>query len=253
MPTPKILLGISLLAFIGVMLGIKPFAQDPHYHSFANDVNFAGIHNGCNVLSNLGFLISGVLGFILISKYQIKTPIIGVLFGGILLTGFGSAYYHYAPTNESLVWDRLPMVIVFTSFFAQVYAWYFSSKTAFRIWIVSLLIGLFSVWYWQYTESMGRGDLRLYLIVQFLPILLIITTLGLHHQQNTFLWKPLVWTLLWYIGAKFMEHFDHQIFEFTNFVSGHVLKHLAAAGATFYILLMVKRKAVQEHENSLKR
>ena len=40
----------------------------------------------------------------------------GVLFAGILLTAFGSSWYHLAPSNDSLMWDRLPMSIIFAAF-----------------------------------------------------------------------------------------------------------------------------------------
>ena len=33
----------------------------------------------------------------------------------MLLTAVGSSYYHLAPDNERLFWDRLPMTIAFSS------------------------------------------------------------------------------------------------------------------------------------------
>jgi hypothetical protein len=36
-----------------------------------------------------------------------------IAFVGLLLTAFGSSYYHLVPSNARLVWDRLPMTIVF--------------------------------------------------------------------------------------------------------------------------------------------
>ena len=246
--TPKILLLISIATFLAVFIGMQPLAQDLHYHSFANDNSVFGIANGWNVLSNIGFILCGIFGFQLIVKHNIKSIIIWALFIGIFLTGLGSAYYHYHPNNQTLVWDRLPMTIVFTAFFAQLYSWYFSEKTAFYIWIASLVIGIFSVSYWQYTESIGKGDLRLYAIVQFLPMLLILAILFIHSNKNSFLWKPLSMVIIWYIIAKFLEHYDQELFILTNTLSGHPFKHIAASIATFYIVLMVKKQAISEKE-----
>ena len=50
---------------------------------------------------------------------MIKVPSDGlpylVFFLGVALTGLGSGYYHLAPDNETLFWDRLPMTIAFMS------------------------------------------------------------------------------------------------------------------------------------------
>lgn len=43
---------------------------------------------------------------------------LAVLFAGVLLTSAGSTWYHLAPTNDSLVWDRLPMTLGFMGLFA---------------------------------------------------------------------------------------------------------------------------------------
>jgi hypothetical protein len=102
------------------------------------------------------------------------------------------------------------------------------------------LIGIFSVIYWQYTESIGRGDLRLYALVQFLPMLLIVILLLLNQNEKPVL-KSIMNVMVWYIIAKMFEHFDHQILEMTHFISGHPLKHLAASVATFYMLAIVEK------------
>jgi Ceramidase len=239
---PKILLWITVLTTIAIFIFMKPIPQDVTYHHFANDNTVCGIANCWNVLSNIGFVVLGLLGIHFIIKNNIKNPIIWTLFVGVVLTGIGSAYYHYAPNNTTLVWDRLPMTIVFTSFFALIYGWCFSTKMGFKIWLVSLAAGIYSVFYWQYTEHEFRGDLRLYAIVQFLPILLIAIIVATNFKKHTFLLKPISMIVLWYVIAKLLEHFDVYFFETTNFLSGHPLKHLAAAVATFYMYKMVKIK-----------
>jgi Ceramidase len=243
---PKLLLCIAALTTTAVFIFMKPIPQDVTYHHFANDDLVFGITNCWNVISNIGFLIIGLFGIAFIRQNKITNLIIWILFIGIILTGLGSAYYHYAPSNATLVWDRLPMTIVFTSFFALIYSWCFSTKTGFKIWLVCLATGIYSVFYWQYTEQEFRGDLRLYAIVQFLPIVLIIIILASHFKRHFFLVKPIFMIVIWYIIAKLLEHYDTFIFEKTNSISGHPIKHIAAAVATFYIYKMIKMQSIKE-------
>jgi hypothetical protein len=94
-----------------------------------------------------------------------------VLFCGLILTAAGSAYYHLAPDNARLVWDRLPMTMVFMSLVAAI--------------------------------VMERIDLRAGLVL--LPILLLVGAAG-------------------------------------HIVSGHTLKHIAAAGAGLWIIRMLQMR-----------
>jgi uncharacterized membrane protein YqjE len=47
-----------------------------------------------------------------------------------------------------------------------------------------------------------------------------------------------------YVLAKILEEFDRQVFAVGQIVSGHTLKHLAAAAAGYWILRMLKKRAV---------
>ncbi len=238
--TAMVLAVITFIAFIVVFVFISPIQQDQSYHHFADTTCIIHITNFWNVISNIGFVFTGLYGFAILKKYQINTAINYVLFVGIMLTGIGSAYYHFAPNNTTLVWDRLPMTIVFTTFFAQLYAWYISSKTAMIIWISSLVLGIISVFYWQYTESMHQGDLRLYAIVQYLPMLLLLVMLAFHYKKFPSLLQPISMVALFYLLAKLFEHFDKNIFENTHCIGGHPLKHIAASIASLYIVKMIK-------------
>lgn len=232
---------ISILATVAMFMCVAPIAQDLHYHCFANEQTIASIPNFWNVVSNIGFVFSGAWGFVVVKKYKINSPMVFALFIGMVLTGFGSAYYHYAPNNTSLVWDRLPMTLVFTAFFAEFYSWYFNTKTAIGVWLGSLFIGLFSVWYWQYTERLNCGDLRLYVLVQFLPMILMLLILFVHHKEHTRTHAPLLIIFVSYLIAKLLEHFDATIFDVCMIASGHPLKHVAASVATAAMVWMIKR------------
>ncbi len=235
-----LLAGITFTAVVLVFNLVPAIPQDLHYHAFANEQTIASIPNFYNVISNAGFILCGLWGLSLLKKKQLS-PMALLMFICMILTGLGSAYYHHEPNNETLLWDRLPMTLVFTSFFAEIYARYFGIKQAVPVWIGALVTGVVSVLYWQYTELHGCGDLRLYALVQFLPILLIVVICFSHGKINTYMHAPLAIIFICYLGAKFFEHHDHAVFAETQWISGHPIKHVLASIATAGIVWMVKR------------
>jgi multidrug efflux pump subunit AcrB len=91
------------------------------------------------------------------------------------------------------------------------------------------------------TESAGgRGDLRVYGLVQFLPMLLIPLMLLVSPGQglrSSWLWA----TLAIYGLSKVTEYFDHGILESTGLLSGHTIKHLLASLAVHCAVLAMLR------------
>ena len=236
-----ILIGVTVLAAtIGISL-IDPVAQDPSYHNFADIRKVMGIPNFWNVVSNFAFMLVGLFGLCqLISSNQVTviTEIRSVyffLFGGVALVAFGSGYYHLWPDNRTLVWDRLPMTVTFMALFCIVIAEYISITWAKRLFIPLALASAGSVLFWYFGELNGQGDLRAYILVQFLPILLI--PIMLLCFPSKFSHGSVYWLLLvTYIFAKFFEHFDGQVFTTLGFISGHSLKHLMAAVGLYLLL-----------------
>jgi len=226
---------LSCITIIGIAIvfSMKPIVQNIDYHYFIDSQNIFSIPNFNNVISNIGFVLIGCFGFTKVKNSE--NNLLYFLQGGIFLTGIGSGYYHWHPNNTTLVFDRLPMVIVFMTFFTFIISNYISSKN-YKIYFSLLLgTGIASVLYWSYTESIEMGDLRPYVLVQFLPLLLIPIILLLFKQKNnnTYYIFPV---LAFYILAKLSEHFDKFIYTFSNeIISGHSIKHLLAAMAAYYI------------------
>jgi hypothetical protein len=160
-----------------------------------------------------------------------------------LLTGMGSAWYHVAPDNNTLVFDRIPMTIVFMSLLSATLSEFVNLKLGGMLLGPLVLIGVVSVLWWHYTESGGTGDLRLYVLVQYYPMLLIPLILCLFpsagSRRGTLY---LLWVVVWYLIAKVCDVFDRFIYAFTGFASGHSLKHLAAAVATLYLVKLFQFK-----------
>jgi hypothetical protein len=233
----KLLFVISLLAIVATFFA-QPIPQNQAYHHFADENAFFDVPNFWNVFSNLPFVVFGLYGLLLCIKAKQKTEISsGCLFFfiGITLTGFGSAYYHWTPNDATLIWDRLPMTISFMSFFSVVISVFIEKKFGGKVLLPFLLIGLASILYWVVFD-----DLRVYLLVQFLPILLLVLILLFSHQNTSFK-RYFVCVFIVYFLAKLLETYDFKVFEVTNqLISGHSLKHLSASMAALFFISFMK-------------
>ena len=239
-----ILGGLSVVA-VAVVLLLPPVYQNVRYHNFSDQRSLWGIPNFWNVVSNLPFLVVGAVGLWRVSGTWIPAAIgwiYSVLFVGVLLTGSGSAYYHWHPDNDRLVWDRVPMTIVFMSLLTATVAELVDRRLGLWLLFPLVAVGGASVFYWHSSESRGHGDLRWYGLIQFYPMVLIPMLLWLY-------WSPahkpvirsLVWVVVWYVVAKLMEALDRQVYDLIG-ISGHTLKHLAAAMSTVYFVQLFGRK-----------
>ena len=238
----------SILGIVGVLM-LDPIEQDIGYHTFVDQRALLGIPNFWNVISNIPFLLVGIMGlysiFILqrivfITELKIAYTL---FFLGVSLVAFGSGYYHLWPNNASLVWDRLPMTIAFMALFSIIIGEFTSTKLAkFTLWPL-VAFGAFSVLYWYSTESSGEGDLRLYILVQFLPILVIPLILIFFKSKYTHT-SGYWYLLLAYVLAKGLEHFDESINNILFSLSGHSLKHVVAALGILFLLKAYNKRTL---------
>lgn len=234
------LIGAIAASAIIATFFVSPVPQDPAYHEFADQRTIFGIPNFWNVFSNLPFVIVGLFGLSKLSLLRLtsfRTAYI-IFCIGIIFVGFGSAYYHYSPSTPTLVWDRLPMTIVFMALFSMVLSDRSSEWFGSVMLLPLLIVGVASVIYWYWSELQGRGDLRAYGLVQFLPMLLIPLMLIICEGKG--LRVPLVWaTLGTYALAKVAEIFDKVIYNATGFMSGHSIKHLLASLAVLCAIFAI--------------
>lgn len=254
--------GISLLLALAGVVGLilhGPIPQDPNYHCFADGRPWFGVPNFGDVMSNLPFVVFGIMGLRLIlgrggrNLHQTERAAWTIFFVGVFLTGFGSGYYHWAPSNGTLVWDRVPMAISFAGLVAALVADRLSMRAAAWLLAPLAILGVASVFYWDYTERLGKGDLRPYAIVQFAPLVMI-PSVSMAFTARTIRTGTLMHALAWYILAKVLETFDHEVYHMLNIggiqlTSGHTLKHVAASIGPLVILLGLK-KALQGHRSS---
>ena len=243
---------IWLLAVAAVLiLGFKihgPIPQWAGYHAFADARAWAGLPNMENVLSNLPFAFIGLWG---LRKLRSANPVgrAWQCFSvALTCTAFGSALYHWEPHNWTLVFDRLPIAWACASllcaFLAERVDIRWASAPALA---ASLVLASASVAWWWFTEQWGQGDLRAYLSVQILPMLIVPAAICLRLEGSD---RPTVpngvwWSVLGlYAMAKLMEIADQPIYDLLGFTSGHTLKHLLAAAAALCLLRGVKQAAI---------
>jgi hypothetical protein len=244
------LLPFLALAFVvGLAAVLAPRADLPaSYHQFADQRSWLGIPNFDDVVSNLAFLISGLWGFAFLirkSRGQNFTDarerwLYVFVFLGLLLTAFGSAYYHLAPDNPRLVWDRLPMTIAFMALVAALIAERVDIEAGLWLLPVLITVGMGSVIQWRLTVEHGAGDVRFYAAVQIYAVLALFLALLLRSRYTRA--ADLAVVAGFYMLAKICETFDRQIFSVGHVVSGHTLKHLAAGAAGYWILRMLQKR-----------
>lgn len=238
-------------AVVLVALLAPPTPQPLSYHNFADRRSWLGIPNFGDVASNAGFAIFGIWGlwfFVRLSSQERALRFLDarecwfyvVLFCGFILTAAGSSYYHLSPDNSRLVWDRLPMTLVFMSLVAAMIAERISVSVALWLWPLLVALGIFSVLEWRWSEQAGHGDLRFYGAVQLYAVLVLLLMLFLPGRYTRT--ADLGAVVGFYVLAKLFETFDKPVFALGYVVSGHTLKHIAAGLAGYWILRMLRRR-----------
>lgn len=260
----KVLVLFVLAAGAGAYLFLHARIPQPEsYHAFADTRTMQRVPNALNVLSNIPFAIVGLLGLRFLGRGPTRNPeasfrpgahsafdsyrerpAYAIFFAGVFLTAFGSSFYHLVPSTPRLFWDRLPMAIAFMSLFATVIAERISVYWSRNLLLPLVFAGVASVVAWRISEQNGAGDLRAYIFVQGFPMIALPLMMLLFRSRYTHGWMLLAVVVL-YGAAKALEHFDAKVFAATDQqVSGHSLKHVVAALATYVVVMMLERRGL---------
>jgi hypothetical protein len=222
-----------LAAAVVYAIARGPYPQPEGYFPFADQRTICGVRNGGDVLSNLGFAAAGAWGLWILfgrrrdASLRAAWPGYSVFFLGVVLTALGSAYFHYAPSNPTLVWDRLPIAIACMGLVAAVRA---QTRGPQPMWVLPLLVAIAaaSIVWWKAT-----GDLRPYGIVQGSIVLTPIWQWIYHAPKSD---RIAIGTAIGlYLAARFFERYDREAFDVLGFMSGHTIKHLLSAAAVAVI------------------
>ena len=130
------------------------------------------------------------------------------------------------------------MTIVFMSLISAMIAERINLRAG--LWLLPplLLAGMGSVLQWYFSELRGAGDLRFYSAVQVYAVVFLLIAMLLPPRYTRGADLAIVAGV--YVFAKVLELLDKPIFEQGRFVSGHTLKHLAAAAAGYWIFRMLR-------------
>jgi hypothetical protein len=241
--------------FVLILVGIVasalfihgPIPQATGYNDFANQCSWFGLPHAENVLTNFPFLFLGVWGIWRMRYYVIESKIehlawVG-FFVGLILTAFGSSYYHVEPDNFRLVWDRIPITFSFICLFTAVLTERVSLRFAAISFLPMLIYSVGTVIYWYLSETWGDGDMRPYIMVQLLPLLIIPLLMKLYAPRYTHGWMLLM-VAFWYLLAKIFEGLDGFVYQWSGHIGGHGIKHLLAAVACAQVIWMLEKRKV---------
>lgn len=234
------------VVFVLVMAWHGPIKQLAHYHEFADQTVWLGMLHAADVCSNLGFALVGLAGIIHLYRQprlhvtQPGYPAYCVFVGSLLLTALGSSYYHLAPDDARLLWDRLPIALACGSLLAAVRADTRPGLNVFRELGLYCGFAVFSVLWWQQTQ-----DLRPYLLLQLLALVLVPLwqTVYQSPRKDRIAFAA---AMLLYVLAKLAELQDAAILTSLKLVSGHSLKHLLAAAAAALIVARLMRRSKEK-------
>lgn len=245
------LIGFTLVCVVAAVF-VPPMAQPLDYHQFVDRRPFLGVPNFLDVASNIGFLVAGAYGLYAVVRRGtsfaagVERLPYAIFFFGVLLTTFGSGYYHLAPDNERLFWDRLPMTIAFMSLIAAQIVDRIDRRTGLYLLLPMLLVGAASVVYWLMSERAGTGNVMPYGILQGYSVVALLAIAVLHRSRYTHA-HMIYGVFAAYVAAKLLEYWDVRIFALGSIVSGHSLKHLAAGSAGVLVArMLVQRRCAIE-------
>ena len=238
------LLVTAVLAAAALFHG--PIHQPDGYHDFADQTLRFGIPHFCDVSSNLGFALAAFWGWLILAPAREHADLrhgwagYRLFLAGLFLTALGSSWYHLAPDNARLAWDRLPIALACGGLVAGVLGDVLRRECD-RIASWLALAAVASVAWWYFTDLAGNGDLRPYLLLQGLPILLIPLWQWIYKAP---VGDRLAFggALALYVVAKLAELNDHEIAAVLGAATGHTLKHLLATVAAALIVGRLARR-----------
>ncbi len=228
------------------LLAVGPIALPDGYHDFADRRLWLGIPQAGDVLSNLPFLLVGLIGLARLPVYSPARDAWRIFFGAVSLTAFGSAYYHWTPNDLALAFDRLPIAAACAALICAFVAERIDARADRPLALAAALVLAALTVLYAYVSPLWfgpGGDLRPYLLLQIWPLALVPLLLFVYPAatgRNVLRNAIWLWALLLYLLAKAFELADQPVLALTGWISGHSIKHLLAAAAALVLALGVR-------------
>ncbi|MDY0106881.1 MAG: hypothetical protein RBS27_09430 [Giesbergeria sp.] len=242
----------AALVLLALALFGPALPASPHQHGFADQRVLWGLPCALDVLSNLPFALAGAWGLALLRRLRggvldAATRATATLFcAGLLCTTLGSAWYHLRPDDAGLLWDRLGMAVAFAGLLGLAAASRVSARAGQAMAVTMLLAGPLAVAAWA-----RSGNLLPWAVVQFGGMLVVLALACLPRRPGA-LALNLFAVIAWYGAAKACEAADAAVFAATGqWLSGHSLKHLCAAGAALPVLWALRGAVTARVQNGV--
>lgn len=237
-----------LLLLCTIFFLFYPTPLSISYYSFSDTRPFFSIPNSANILSNLGFLLIGLLGlhYMRKDKKMLTSPyergFLYLFFLGLCCISLGSSYFHYALTPLSLLSDRLPLALTFTALFSFLIIERINPSIGLIVGPFMIIFGMGAAIYWYLTH-----DIRLYLLSQAITLIsvpLLCLLFPSSHRKDRYL----LLAASLYLLALLFDYFDKEVFVLMDkMMSGHTIKHLLSAVASGFLLFyLLDRKRKKE-------
>jgi len=217
----------SLLAGAIVVIAL-PVTRAPAFHQYADQRTWLGMPHAGDVLSNLAFIIAGMW-----FRRRAQTPLSQAACAGVIAIGGGSAAYHYAPSDALLALDWGPIAITLSIVTAAVIEDRLGKQAGRTAFALGPLIAIGSVVLWLATGGTHGGMVTPYGVVQALGIAL--PPLVALAAPGSIPRVPLLVGVLFFALARLCAANDQQLLDAVG-ISGHSLKHVAAAIASAFAL-----------------
>lgn len=242
-------------AAVAVALFAARFPQPRAYHLFADTRTCLGIPNFTNVSSNLGFVIVGILGLAwlgsqrgqLLGKRFLERHELALyvaFFAAAIGVGLGSGYYHYAPSNPTLFWDRLPMTLVVAALAGGLAAERFGGPAGVAVCVGLALFLPGTLVYWRASEAAGAENVWPYLAGMNGALAVIALMVALFPSRYTEGRHIGIALGLYAAAMLFDTLLDSWFYSLGQVMGGHAVKHLLAALSMFWLLWFVLRRRV---------
>jgi hypothetical protein len=211
--------GPALLAATGLQLNPHGHAHlYAHGHPFVDARTLWGMPNAIDVLSNAPMALAGLLGLFAWRGRALPSATqaaLRVFFAGLLLTGLGSVWYHWAPDAAGLVWDRLGMAVTFAGALALAVSERVGQVQARPTLLVAFIAAVLSA-----VLPFTHGNVLPWAVVQFGGVALIVWA-ALQQPAPGAIGVRIGALIAWYALAKLLELGDAAVFHATgDLVSG---------------------------------
>lgn len=219
---------VVVAVVVGLVVG--PVTRAPGFHAYADRRAWLGVPNAGDVLSNLAFLVVAALAARRLRAPALAAPR-GLAIAAVVavgLVGVGSGAYHLAPGDAALAFDWAPIVLALVALTACVVGDRGGVALGRAVVLVGAPLALAVVAIWYAGGGTHGGDMRWYVALQGTAVLLPLVVALVAPGQIARL--PLAAALGAFVLARAFTARDAWWLA-TVGISGHALKHVAAAGA----------------------